>query len=160
MLPVRLLSKELNTALTEKNTLFSLGARMRIFVKCASDSPFSSLTRFAPWIASATSCSMRVGGEVRSWRLGECLAFDDSFVHEVWHHGDGPRGVLIVDMWHPDLTPAHRETFAAQDPKKKAVYAHHKARFQADPVAAKWFNEPAAQQPASPEAAQAGTAQS
>ena len=34
------------------------------------------------------------------------------------------------------------------------------ARFQADPVAAKWFNEPAAQQPASPEAAQAGTAQS
>jgi len=47
-----------------------------------------------------------------------------------------------------------REGFAGQDPKKKAVYAHHKARFQAEPVAAEWFNRatrgPAPVSPAAP----------
>jgi PhnB protein len=30
--------------------------------------------------------------------------FDDNFEHEVWNLGDRPRVVLVVDMWHPDLT--------------------------------------------------------
>lgn len=28
---------------------------------------------------------IRVGDEVRAWRDGRCIVFDDSFVHEVWH---------------------------------------------------------------------------
>ena len=46
---------------------------------------------------------IRVGDEIREWRAGECLIFDDSFEHEVWHDGEGDRIVLICDMWHPEL---------------------------------------------------------
>ena len=46
---------------------------------------------------------IRVGEETREWRQGECLVFDDSFEHEVWHEGDSERIVLICDMWHPQL---------------------------------------------------------
>ena len=31
--------------------------------------------------------------------------FDDSFEHEVWNESDRHRYVLILDVWHPDLTP-------------------------------------------------------
>jgi aspartyl/asparaginyl beta-hydroxylase (cupin superfamily) len=43
-------------------------------------------------------------GRRREWQEGEVLLFDDSFEHEVFHDGVGPRVVLIVDVWHPQLT--------------------------------------------------------
>ncbi|WP_052729054.1 aspartyl/asparaginyl beta-hydroxylase domain-containing protein [Chromobacterium vaccinii] len=49
-------------------------------------------------------CGIRVGDEMRHWREGEALVFDDSFVHEVWNHDQEERIVLIWDIWHPDLT--------------------------------------------------------
>jgi len=51
-------------------------------------------------------CRIRVGSEVREWKEGECLVFDDSVEHEVWIPKDTGRGrvVLIADCWHPDLT--------------------------------------------------------
>ena len=49
------------------------------------------------------NCMIRVGEEVRAWRAGECLVFDDSFEHEVWHNGTSDRVVLIADMWHPHV---------------------------------------------------------
>lgn len=51
-------------------------------------------------------CGLRVGGETREWQEGRALLFDDSFEHEVWNRGTGTRLVLIIDVWHPDLTPA------------------------------------------------------
>ena len=48
----------------------------------------------------------------RSVRRGrwQVLIFDDSFEHEVWHEGGGPRVVLIIDVWHPELdTEAKRD---------------------------------------------------
>ena len=47
---------------------------------------------------------IRVGTEIREWKAGECLIFDDSFEHEVWHDGDADRVVLICDLWHPDVS--------------------------------------------------------
>lgn len=47
---------------------------------------------------------IRVGEEIRSWKEGKLLIFDDSFEHEVWHNGTATRLVLIVDIWHPELT--------------------------------------------------------
>lgn len=44
----------------------------------------------------------------RSWKEGKVLIFDDSFEHEVWHNGTNVRLVLIVDVWHPDLTEEER----------------------------------------------------
>lgn len=48
---------------------------------------------------------LRVGDEWRHWARARTLAFDDSFEHEVVHEGDQARVVLVVDVWHPDLTP-------------------------------------------------------
>ena len=41
-----------------------------------------------------------------SAQAGECLIFDDSYEHEVWHEGVEDRIVLIADMWHPQLDVA------------------------------------------------------
>jgi aspartyl/asparaginyl beta-hydroxylase (cupin superfamily) len=51
---------------------------------------------------------VRVGREWRSWTEGECLLFDDSFEHEAENRASEPRLVLIVDVWHPDLTQGER----------------------------------------------------
>jgi aspartate beta-hydroxylase len=51
-------------------------------------------------------CGLRVGSETRGWRQGECIVFDDSFEHEAWNHTARARIVLIVDLWHPDLSPS------------------------------------------------------
>ncbi len=73
-------------------------------------------------------CAIRVGGETRAWREGECIVFDDYFEHEAWNHTAEERIVLIVDLWRPDLSPAevallqglHRYAFA---------YAHDLNRY-------------------------------
>lgn len=51
-------------------------------------------------------CTFRVANEVREWREGQCLVFDDSFEHEVWNRGSETRYVLLVDFWHPQLQEA------------------------------------------------------
>lgn len=49
---------------------------------------------------------LRVGREWRRWERGKCFAFDDSFEHEVVHEGERTRVIMVVDVWHPALTPA------------------------------------------------------
>ncbi len=49
-------------------------------------------------------CGLRVGGTIRAWEEGRCLVFDDSFAHEVWNDSDRRRIVLVLDLWHPDLS--------------------------------------------------------
>ncbi|HEY3674764.1 MAG TPA: aspartyl/asparaginyl beta-hydroxylase domain-containing protein [Candidatus Tumulicola sp.] len=49
-------------------------------------------------------CGLIVAGEARSWSVGKCLVFDDSFPHEVWNDSAFPRTILVVDLWHPDLS--------------------------------------------------------
>jgi Aspartyl/Asparaginyl beta-hydroxylase/Domain of unknown function (DUF6817) len=51
-------------------------------------------------------CAIRVADETRRWEEGRCLVFDDHFEHEAWNHTDDERIVLIVDLWHPGLSPA------------------------------------------------------
>lgn len=41
---------------------------------------------------------IRVAEEIRSWKEGEWLIFDDSFEHEVWHNGTSLRLVLIGEL--------------------------------------------------------------
>jgi len=49
-------------------------------------------------------CRLEVNGEVHQWNEGKCIVFDDSFEHRVWNLTDQERLILIVDLWHPDLT--------------------------------------------------------
>ncbi|XP_065226615.1 aspartyl/asparaginyl beta-hydroxylase isoform X2 [Planococcus citri] len=57
--------------------------------------------------------TIRVAEETRSWREGEVLLFDDSFEHEIWHNGTSSRLILIVDVWHPNLSEDKRKTLSA-----------------------------------------------
>jgi aspartyl/asparaginyl beta-hydroxylase (cupin superfamily) len=50
------------------------------------------------------ACGIRVGGVTATWQTGKCIVFDDSFPHEVWNDGERDRIVLVVDLWHPDLS--------------------------------------------------------
>ena len=47
------------------------------------------------------------------WREGEPLVFDDTFEHAAENPADTPRGILLMDSWHPELTPPERAAFRA-----------------------------------------------
>jgi len=55
---------------------------------------------------------MRVGDETRYPKEGEWIIFDDSFNHEAWHEGDTTRIILILDLWHPDLSDPEVKFFS------------------------------------------------
>jgi aspartate beta-hydroxylase len=57
-----------------------------------------------PILVPPGNCAIRVDDETRQWEEGKCLVFDDFLLHEAWNHTAGDRLVLIVDLWHPDLT--------------------------------------------------------
>jgi len=51
------------------------------------------------------TCRIRVGNDVRSWKEGKSLIFDDSHPHEVWNDCDSYRVVLFVDFVRPLFFP-------------------------------------------------------
>jgi len=55
----------------------------------------------------AAACGIRVGGETRAW--SEPLVFDDSYEHATWNETGGDRVVLLLDLWHPELSAMERE---------------------------------------------------
>lgn len=58
-------------------------------------------------------CWFRVGAETREWVAGKAWVFDDTIEHEAMNAGEALRVVLIVDTWHPDLSPEERAAVAA-----------------------------------------------
>jgi beta-hydroxylase len=54
-----------------------------------------------------TSSGIRIGPELRHWREGEVLIFDDAHEHEAWNETDRPRVVLFVDFLKPLKFPAN-----------------------------------------------------
>merc|ERR1712066_180632 len=55
-------------------------------------------------LCGCEGCTLRVGDTIVHPKEGEAFAWDQSFEHEVWHEGEETRVILIVDVWHPDLT--------------------------------------------------------
>jgi aspartate beta-hydroxylase len=53
-------------------------------------------------------CTLRVGFDQRTWRVGELIVFDDSIEHEARNESDELRVVLIFDVWNPLLAPTER----------------------------------------------------
>ncbi len=51
------------------------------------------------------SCRIRVGNNLRSWKEGKSIIFDDSNEHEVWNDTDSYRVVLFVDFVRPTIFP-------------------------------------------------------
>jgi hypothetical protein len=58
-------------------------------------------------------CGFKVGGEVRRWREGELLIFDDTVEHEAWNESAQDRIVLIFDTWRPELGADERAAIVA-----------------------------------------------
>ena len=56
---------------------------------------------------------LRVGNETRPWVEGQVLIFDDSIEHEAWNDSDRLRGILLFEVWRPELTPEERALVAA-----------------------------------------------
>jgi aspartyl/asparaginyl beta-hydroxylase (cupin superfamily) len=50
------------------------------------------------------NCALRVKDEARSWAEGKCMVFDGSFEHEAWNRGAFTRFILLIAIYHPDLT--------------------------------------------------------
>ncbi|KAK3580820.1 hypothetical protein CHS0354_025165 [Potamilus streckersoni] len=58
------------------------------------------------------TCYMKVAEEIVTWEDGKCLVFDDSYLHSVEHAGteeDGIRAILMIDLWHPDITEEEQQ---------------------------------------------------
>ena len=58
-------------------------------------------------------CGIRVDEEQRDWHTGQCMVFDDSFLHEAWNDSDDVRIVLIFEVWNPDLSDEEQAAVAA-----------------------------------------------
>eukprot|EP00927_Polykrikos_kofoidii_P038053 TRINITY_DN32315_c0_g1_i2.p1 TRINITY_DN32315_c0_g1~~TRINITY_DN32315_c0_g1_i2.p1 ORF type:complete len:316 (+),score=45.84 TRINITY_DN32315_c0_g1_i2:104-1051(+) len=95
------------------NAIFSrLAPRTRLQPHCGPTN--TRLTCHMGIDVPAEGCGMRVGGEARCWREGECIVFDDSWEHEVWNESTRSRVVLLVNFWHPDLPPSLWEEIGAE----------------------------------------------
>jgi hypothetical protein len=70
------------------------------------------LTVHLPLIVPA-GCGLSVAGEARETRFGRLMIFDDSYEHSAWNDSDAARIVLIFEIWHPALSAAERNAFAA-----------------------------------------------
>ncbi len=71
------------------------------------------LTVHLPLIVPQNCGALKAGDEARPWSEGNCLIFDDSFVHEAWNHSAEDRAVLIFDIWDPRLSKAERDATSA-----------------------------------------------
>lgn len=57
--------------------------------------------------------NLTVAEQTRYWQEGKVLTFDDSFEHSVLHHGEHYRLVLIMDVWHPELTKKEKSALTS-----------------------------------------------
>lgn len=48
-----------------------------------------------------SACGIRVKDDIRGWREGRCLVFDDTHEHEAWNDTDEARVVLFIDFARP-----------------------------------------------------------
>jgi len=63
-----------------------------------------------PLVVPPGDCRMQIGDEEVTWREGEPVFFDDTYLHRVWNNTDEERIVLLFDIWHPELYPEEIDT--------------------------------------------------
>jgi aspartyl/asparaginyl beta-hydroxylase (cupin superfamily) len=57
----------------------------------------------------SSAVGINVGGIEQRWEEGSALVLDDSYVHHVWNDTMQARVILLVDIWHPDLSRHERQ---------------------------------------------------
>jgi hypothetical protein len=53
-------------------------------------------------------CRLTVGDETRQWINGNVMVFDTSLLHDAVNESDKMRYILMMRIWHPDLTATER----------------------------------------------------
>lgn len=53
-------------------------------------------------------CRLSVGDETREWLEGKVILFDTSIYHDAVNDSDDTRYILMLRIWHPDLTEDER----------------------------------------------------
>jgi hypothetical protein len=117
------------------DALFSVqGPRSRLPPHCSVD---NLRVRCHLGLRIPPGAGLRVGSDVREWREGGCLLFEDSFEHAVWNPSAQRRIVLIVDFWHPDLTAAERLALTAGFRKSevRSIFMRQRIRLTDSPDA-------------------------
>ena len=54
-------------------------------------------------------CRLTIGDETRQWINGEITVFDTSLLHDAVNESDQMRYILMMRVWHPDLTEKERD---------------------------------------------------
>lgn len=80
------------------------------------------------------TCGIRVGTETRRWEPGKCLIFDDAYEHEVWNTGSTPRVILLLDLWHWELTSGEISAIEAMFRKVESLRDGRNAASQSPQV--------------------------
>jgi aspartyl/asparaginyl beta-hydroxylase (cupin superfamily) len=90
--------------------------------------PTNSRIRVHLGLRVPKGAALRVGRETRGWKEGICSVFDDSWEHEVFNKSDFLRAVLILDVWHPDLSIAQQSRLAARQSSSESFVERSKRR--------------------------------
>jgi hypothetical protein len=70
------------------------------------------------------ACGIRVANSSRRWTQDKALVLDDSYEHEVWNTTSETRVLLLVDLWHPDVSMLERQEIVGmfQEAKKQGMW--------------------------------------
>ena len=82
---------------------------MRLRVHLPLVVPNVSLSSTSDGSDDELKCGIRVGPLVKPWVENKALVLDDAYDHEVWNETDQTRVLLLVDIWHPDVTMVERK---------------------------------------------------
>lgn len=65
------------------------------------------LSLYIPYSGS-NKCRLTVGNTTKQWMNGNMLLFDTSLMHDAINDSDQTRYILMLRIWHPDLTEVER----------------------------------------------------
>ena len=59
--------------------------------------------------SGSNKCRLTIGDETRQWINGDIMLFDTSIMHDAINESDQTRYILMLRVWHPDLTDVERQ---------------------------------------------------
>lgn len=89
-------------------------ARMQPETKIEVHTDFTNfvLTSHLPLVvpySGTNQCRLTVGDTTRQWIDGELMIFDTSLLHDAINDSDQARYILMIRLWHPDLTETEKQ---------------------------------------------------
>ncbi|KAL7481508.1 hypothetical protein ACHAW6_007189 [Cyclotella cf. meneghiniana] len=92
--------------------VFFASMKPRTNIKPHSDFTNFVLTSHLPLVIpenGKNKCRLSVGDHTRQWIEGEIIMFDTSIYHDAVNDSDEMRYILMLRVWHPDLTTNEKE---------------------------------------------------